>query len=497
MPRDSITVPFCLDDPLAAPQFGRALAAAGYNSQNISQAVPDLPHVANRLPRLAPHFPPNSPFHCLLRAFLLEAPSSESDLRLQLGDELFQLCDSLRLWRRLHDGIVAECFLTHDGEVYLASDFHSRLGDVHGHFVMGFSESSKTVSRAVARTAYGKVLDLGCGGGVQSFWLSPHAREIVGLDNNPRALQFARFGAALNGFHNLTFLESDMFSAVQGETFDLIVSNPPYVVSPTRKHEFMDGGFRGDGFCRHLIREIPHYLAENAHAHCLVDVAVPSGTLPEQRLDAWLQGLPCDAISFALTGHRPLHYALKWLSHSGFNTRHDHEAGLTDWLAYLESENIHSVDCLLVSLRRRAAADHWRHHEPPPDDKRGFYGDQIRRLFPTLDILYDPDASTLDHPWTLAPEAAITRRFTLSPNGLHESLITASLQEGLIYSLEPDPLFASLLAQCQGQASLKDLAQSAASAAGLDWHTFLRRYLKRIRQSIAAGILVLPENPPA
>ena len=75
-----------------------------------------------------------------------------------------------------------------------------------------------------------------------SIWVAARAPErlslaakvdrVIGTDINPRAVALSRINAALNGIGNVEFREGDMFAPVAGETFDLIISQPPFVSTP-------------------------------------------------------------------------------------------------------------------------------------------------------------------------------------------------------------------------------------------------------------------------
>lgn len=77
-----------------------------------------------------------------------------------------------------------------------------------------------------------KALDLETGCGIQALLISPHATHVTATDTNIGALAFARFNAALNGVTNVDFIEGDLFEPVGRNRFQLVVANPPFVISP-------------------------------------------------------------------------------------------------------------------------------------------------------------------------------------------------------------------------------------------------------------------------
>ena len=96
-------------------------------------------------------------------------------------------------------------------------------------------ETELLVQLALDRIPAGKpvrVLDLGTGSGAIAVTLAtqrPKA-EVTAVDFDKAALAMARENAERHGAA-VKFLASDWFSALPGERFDLILSNPPYVAS--------------------------------------------------------------------------------------------------------------------------------------------------------------------------------------------------------------------------------------------------------------------------
>ena len=76
----------------------------------------------------------------------------------------------------------------------------------------------------------GRVLDMGTGSGAIAVAIAHTRRDagVTALDVSPAALDIARQNAASNGA-GVRFVQSDWFAAIEGERFDMVVSNPPYI----------------------------------------------------------------------------------------------------------------------------------------------------------------------------------------------------------------------------------------------------------------------------
>jgi len=121
-------------------------------------------------------------------------------------------------------------------------------------FVMPPAATSMQVAQAMIARPSRRTLDLGTGCGVLACTAATHSDVTVATDVNRRAVDFARFNAQLNDSRQIKCVVGDLFEPVADRRFDLIVSNPPFVISPSRRLLFRDGGMRGDEFSRHLIR---------------------------------------------------------------------------------------------------------------------------------------------------------------------------------------------------------------------------------------------------
>ena len=126
-------------------------------------------------------------------------------------------------------------------------------------------EDSYMLAGCVEQHAFGRVLDLGSGSGIQGIVAARKGCEVTFCDIDPRAIECAQRNAKLNGVDG-KFVRSDMFENIDGK-FDTIIFNPPYVASKERKHIALDGGKNG----REIIdRFIGQYRAHVNDRHCVL-----------------------------------------------------------------------------------------------------------------------------------------------------------------------------------------------------------------------------------
>lgn len=110
------------------------------------------------------------------------------------------------------------------------------------------------------------VLDLCTGSGVLAVCAARQgARKVTAVDISRLAVMNARINARLNGVA-VTALRSDLFSALGGERYDVIVSNPPYVPSESRDlpsrglRRAWEAGLDGRALLDRVIAEAPQHL---------------------------------------------------------------------------------------------------------------------------------------------------------------------------------------------------------------------------------------------
>lgn len=108
-----------------------------------------------------------------------------------------------------------------------------------------------------------RIVDIGTGSGAGAILAArrwPDA-TVLGLDINPEALRLARVNAALAGIGpRLELRHSDLLQGVTGD-FDLILSNPPYLVDPDQRAYRHGGGPLGAGLTLRILEAALERLA--------------------------------------------------------------------------------------------------------------------------------------------------------------------------------------------------------------------------------------------
>lgn len=122
-----------------------------------------------------------------------------------------------------------------------------------------------------------KILDLCTGSGciILSILLAGTAAKGVGSDISKDALDVAARNARFLSVNNVAWVQSDLFEAIEG-TFDIIVSNPPYIrtnfidglmdeVKLYEPHIALDGSDDGLRFYQRITEDALKYLSKGGY----------------------------------------------------------------------------------------------------------------------------------------------------------------------------------------------------------------------------------------
>ena len=189
---------------------------------------------------------------------------------------------------------------------------------------------------------------MGTGCGIQAVLADDHARAVVATDRNPRAASYARVGSVLAGA-DLEVRVGDLLEPVVGQEFDLVVSNPPFVVGPGRRYTYRDAGLGGDEVCRRLVQRLPSVLAPGGHAVLLVNWLHLDGQDGDERVRSWFEGTGCDGWVVQRELAAPEDYVTAWLRDTDEGPRFD--ALYDEWVDALAG--VEAIAFGVLAMRRR------------------------------------------------------------------------------------------------------------------------------------------------
>ncbi len=282
-------------------------------------------------------------------------------------------------------------------DLWVASDLgaHQRSGVLPKDHVLGIGHASMTLAQSTIRPRVERALDLGTGCGIQTFHLLQHAQHVVATDISERALAFTRFNLLLNAGplridredleDRVELRQGSLLDPVDGERFALVVSNPPFVITPRHGSErvadqftYRDGGLPGDDIVATLVSRLPDALAPGGIAQMLgnweirgTDGTGADGTGAERSATTASDGVPAwysrpqswvpdgaDAWFIQREQIGPGQYAETWLRDASEGRDQAlYAESYADYLLDFASRNVTGIGFGMIWLRRRPERD--------------------------------------------------------------------------------------------------------------------------------------------
>ena len=441
-------------------ELGLELQRAGLNEVALAELFGPA-WTSDDVPLVLDRYRSSDPRAALVRAFVLGervAPDSlpvPADALAAAG--LLDLDDG---------GAVARVRLTPFAGLLVAHEAEA----ADANFVTGVNAASRTLATLTVRRPVERALDLGTGCGVEALLAARHAREVVATDINPRALEYAALGARLNGLA-LDLREGSFFEPVEGELFDLIVANPPFVVSPDSEFVYRDSGLPGDAVCREVVRGAAAHLRPGGYATVLCNWICRTSEERWEPLVKWVDGLNCDALLLAHGAVEPLRYASRWNEPLRPDPK-AYAAAVGRWLDYYERDGIVGIGIGAVILRGRESPGCVRGFTAPRP-ATGSASDHILRLFAASDrdgddLLDDRVALVSGH--RLDQTLVYGEEYSVAG-------VTMSLAEGVGLVAEIDPEVLPLLFELTPPQTVRTAA-AAADLEAADVVPTIRRLLE-------------------
>ena len=377
--------------------------------------------------------------------------------------------------------------------------------------VLGIGGAGLTLAGLTPRTRVRSALDLGCGCGIQTLYLLRHAEHVVATDISERALAFTAFNAALagvcvtggpdagsgDGAGRLELLQGSLLEPVAGRRFDLIASNPPFVLTPPAVREaglpLMEYRDAGGPVLPVLVAGLREHLEPGA-------AAVMLGNWEHRGADSWREAV-ATWIPEGLDGwvierevQDPVEYATMWLRDGGLTPERDAEgfdAALGAWIDDFEVRGVQGVGFgYLIVHRPLRPRDPWRLLEEVTTSGQGVLGHHVAEVLEARERLagLDDDAVADLRP-VLAPD--VTEERHLIPGAAEPTVILLRQGGGLGRTIRASTVMAALAGVADGELSVGQIASAVVALTGEDAIGLRAEMVEATRHLITVGFLAI------
>ena len=488
-----------------APRLRDALAAAGFSHDAVVDLLGPVAHAALGRNETVPGWrrtTDGGPLATLTRLFLLQRPVPRSAAEQALpglvqpmvgsgllatsGSEVTALLD-VRPYAVEDPGVEQDLWVVSD----LTPGMDGARLQVLPDHVLGISSASTSLAQQTLRRSVGRALDLGTGCGVQALHLAAHCESVVATDVNPRALDVARFNLALNGVADrVQVRDGSLLEPVTGERFDLVATNPPFVISPGtgQRLVYRDSGLPGDAVVERIVRGLPGVLATGGWGQVLANWVIVGGHPWQERLGEWLTH-DCDALVVQREVLDPAAYVELWLRDAGLTE--DYLERYDTWLAWFADQGIEGVGFGWINLRRTEP-------ETPRHDLLEWPYEVEQPIAPAVEAWGEaadldrslPDAALLR---THLQVRADVRQETHGPPGASDpETIVLRQHRGFRRARTADTVVAGLVGAADGDLAVGDLLGALAVLLERDAADLVTTYLPTVRELVGEGFLVAP-----
>ncbi|MEU0314790.1 methyltransferase [Nocardioides sp. NPDC006273] len=381
-------------------------------------------------------------------------------------------------------------YATDDTALWVVSDLTpgldggpQRIGHEH---VLGISPASTSLAQLTIRDQVGTALDLGTGCGVQALHLATHSDRVVATDVNQRALWITAFNAALNDVADrIDVRNGSFFEPVAGERFDLIATNPPFVISPATGERlvYRDSGLPGDRVVEDIVRAAPGMLAEGGWCQILGNWIISEDKPWDDRLEGWL-GADVDAFVVQREVLDPASYVELWLKDSGHHGSEDYLTRYDTWLSWFEEQRIEGVGFGWINLHRTDVSD-------PKRELLEWPYDVEQPIAPALKAWGDAARVEVTEESILVLAEDIQQETLGQPGAEDPSTVVLRQQRGLRRARQADTIEAAFAGACDGDLAVGQILDALAQILDRDPAVVRSSYLPIAQELVSEGFLRL------
>ena len=364
-----------------------------------------------------------------------------------------------------------------------------RQGPARPDHVMGVGGATRTLIAQIPPHAAARALDLGTGCGIVALYLAESgAGQVTATDISERALMLAAANAELNGYGGaIEFVLGSLFEPVTGREFDLMVSNPPFVITPRsedegERYDYRDGGMTGDELAATVVRGAPAHLAAGGQLVCLANWETEWGGHGLERVAGWVReaAIAHDTALDAWIVERDrvdtVQYAETWARDGGARPgQAAFDELLAEWLHDFGARRIVSVGLGAIHLRRATiaapgnAADASVIHAEQATGQlaaSGLGAAMAGAFAAGVGAARASDTEVLGTRWVRSP--LVSEERTHVPGEESPSAIALTIAAPIGRRVAADTLLAAAVGVCDGELTLGQIADALATILEVD-----------------------------
>jgi len=435
----------------------------------LGEFVPPFPHTRH-LPRMLHRTREPTVFNVLARWFALGVPVDAGTASTVLPSWFLEACGDAGLLRSTGSSLEPTALMLPFGKLLIASDPYSRLlSSLETDHVLAVSPTAWTLLNFTIQHRRESTLDLCTGSGLLAIATSTSSRSVVATDLNPRATVFAQFNARLNGRDNVELLTGDGFEPVRGDLFDLIVCNPPFVLSPTSRYLYRDNDQELDLFCRALVRRAPGHLREGGYFQMIFEWAGFGSQSWRDGVADWFDGSGCDVWLMRTYTREVSEYAHTRILETPFESFDEDKRAYDEWMAYYRRNRVECVHGGLLAMRRREGKNWIRMDEIPESEQmRRPFGEAVFGGFAARDFLDQGAAGEglMDATLLLPTDVRLDQEIGRAAGTWRSGAIRMRREAGLPLDVGVDRNVVEFLSSFDGTRTVREAIREAASRSG-------------------------------
>lgn len=370
--------------------------------------------------------------------------------------------------------------------------------------VLGIGRAGLTLAALTPRKPVETALDLGVGCGIQTLYLLRHVRQVVATDISARALEFTAFNVALAGVDSarVQLRQGNLLEPVAGQRFDLIVSNPPFVITPPSVRQaglpLMEYRDAGGPILPVLVRGLEDHLNPDGVAVMLGNWEHREGTSWRTSVNQWI-GKSLDAWIIQREVQDPVEYAAMWLRDGGLTPERSgvaFENALAAWQEDFDSRQVSGVGMGYLVFHAPSVAatgavvEPWRVLEEVPTSGQGALGEHVAQVIAAHEALRGLDDAQVAA-LKLRTASGLSKEESLTPTPVPTAPVIRQAEGfGRVIAVGM-PEVALLSASDEGLLTVAQIAAAVASLTSEDPAAVLADMVAATRTFAHAGMVTI------